>query len=127
MLQEQVSILVVDDDPRVCDFLREFLEIKGYTVTTASNGIEALLSIQDRRPHLVFLDVIMAGMDGLQTLQRIQQLDRGIRVIMLTGVSDEEIARQTLRDGAYDYLEKPLDPSYLELVILSALAHRGNG
>lgn len=121
-MKEQAIILIVDDEPEVCGFLKEFLEMKGYAVRTALSGTEALQCVQEQPPDLMLLDIKMPGMDGLETLRRIRAVNRTLSVIMLTGVSDEEIAQQTIREGAQDYLVKPLNLSYLELTILAELA-----
>jgi DNA-binding response OmpR family regulator len=121
-MKEQAIILIVDDEPEVCGFLKEFLAMKGYAVLTALSGAEALQCVQEQPPDLMLLDIKMQGMDGLETLRRIRALNRTLSVIMLTGVSDEEIAQQTIREGAQDYLVKPLNLSYLELTILAELA-----
>ncbi len=121
---DQSKILVVDDEPAVCELLKEFLEARGYGVTTASFGAEALIAVQDERPHLVLLDILMPGMDGLEVLPRIHERNPAVPVIMLTAVGDEGIAREALRRGAFEYITKPVDFSYLELAIVTALARR---
>ena len=121
-MKERPIILIVDDEPEVCDFLKEFLEMKGYAVLTALSGADALRYVQEQPLDLLLLDIKMRGMDGIETLRRIRALNRTLSVIMLTGVNDEEIATQTMREGAQDYLVKPLNLSYLELIILTELA-----
>jgi len=117
------GLLVVDDEPAVRELLKEYLELKGYVVITASTGAEALTAVQEQRPRLILLDILMPGMDGLAILQRIRRIDPTVGVIMLTAVGDEEIAKEALRQGAYDYITKPVDLAYLELAILAKLAH----
>lgn len=119
---EQPRILVVDDEPGVCEYLREFLEAKGYAVTTASSGVEALTAVDRARPHLVLLDILMPGMDGLEALQRILEIDPTIGVIMLTSVDDHQMVKKAVGKGAYDYITKPINFDYLELSILTRLA-----
>lgn len=121
-MKDKAHILVVDDEVEVCEFLKEFLELKGYTVLTVSSGLEALRDVQEQSFDLVLLDIEMGGMNGLETLRRIRGCDRQLSVIMLTSVQDDEIAKETLREGAQDYLVKPLNLPYLELSILAALA-----
>ncbi|MGH8059934.1 MAG: response regulator [Candidatus Entotheonellia bacterium] len=75
-MKETAHILVVDDESEVCQFLKEFLEIEGYTVLTASSGMEALRYVQEQSLDLVLLDIKMEGMDGLETLRRIRGCDR---------------------------------------------------
>lgn len=116
-------ILLVDDEPAVLELLKEYLEGRGYAVITASNAAEALSAFSAHRPHVVLLDIVMPEADGLTILRRLQELDRKAGVIMLTAVGDEEVAKEALRQGAYDYITKPVDLGYLELSILAKLAH----
>ena len=115
-------ILVVDDEAHVRDVLKDFLERKGYVVSTASDGAEALSAVQKEKPQLVLLDVRMPGMDGLEALRRIRAADGTVGVIMLTAVHDEAIAREAMRSDAYDYVTKPVSLRYLELAVLTRLA-----
>ncbi len=123
---EQCSrILVVDDEPAVRELFKDLLEHKGYEVITAASGAEALTAVREQRPQLVLLDILMPDMDGVETLEQIRQIDRVVPIIMLTAVVHEEIAKESLRKGALDYITKPVDFDYLELSILTALARRG--
>ncbi|MBI3454360.1 MAG: response regulator [Candidatus Rokubacteria bacterium] len=121
-MAEQARILVVDDEAEVRELVAEFLEVKGYAVITAANGLDALTAVKHYRPHLVLMDVMMPRMDGLETLRRIREADPGLGIIMLTAVEDEAIAKEAMKKEAYDYITKPLDFGYLELVILTKLA-----
>jgi CheY-like chemotaxis protein len=107
-------VLVVDDEPDAVELLQEFLTGKGYEVITAANGKEALQKLKAERPHLILLDVRMPGMNGLEALRRIREIDREVGVIMVTAVNEEETGREALRLGAFDYIVKPLDLAYLE-------------
>ncbi len=122
---EAARILVVDDEDEVRQLVAEFLEAKGYSVITAATGVEALTAVKHYRPDLVLMDVMMPKMNGLETLDRIREIDRRVGVIMLTGVQDERVAREAMRKEAYDYITKPLDFGYLELAILTKLAQAG--
>ncbi len=121
-MMEQPRILVVDDEPEVRELLTDFLEVRGYQVMTAVSGPEALKAVEEARPSLILLDVRMPGMDGLETLQRIRAMDRAVRIVMITAAGEEEIGKEALKRGAYDYVTKPLDLGYLELAILTGLA-----
>ena len=103
-------ILVVDDDPNALDIVRTYLEAKGYSVTTAQNGTDALACLETVRPALVLLDVMMPGMDGWEVARTIKNHpDFGnTRVVMLTARSDFEDKHEGLRAGADDYLVKPV-------------------
>jgi DNA-binding response OmpR family regulator len=103
-------ILVVDDDPNALDIVRTYLEAQGYSVATASNGNEALAMLDEVRPVLVLLDVMMPGMDGWEVARLIKNHpDFGsTRVVMLTARSDFADKHEGLRAGADDYLVKPI-------------------
>ena len=107
-------VLVVDDDPNVQEILREFLSAKGYEIITAGDGAEGLRRVKEERPHLILLDVQMPKMDGLEVLRRLREIDKEVSVIMITSVNEQEIARQAIELGAFDYIVKPLDLPYLE-------------
>ena len=99
-------ILVVDDDPDIRGLLRELLDRRGFGVTEARDGQEALRAFFDERPDLVVLDVAMPGLDGWQTLERIRELS-DVPVIMLTAKGTELEKTRGLRAGADDYVTKP--------------------
>ena len=107
-------ILVVDDEIAICNLLRKFLDLKGYEVYTASNGKTAIAKVKEIRPHIVLLDTMMPGMDGIETLKEIKRLDPRVGVIMITAIADNELGLRTLELGASDYICKPLDLAYLE-------------
>ena len=108
------KVLVVDDEPEAVELLVEFLSSKGYEVLTATSGEEALRRVREDRPHLVLLDVQMPKMSGLDVLRRIREIDAEMGVIMVTAVNEEDVGRQALELGAFDYIVKPLDLKYLE-------------
>ena len=104
------SILVVDDDPNSLDIVRTYLESRGYRVATATDGKEALARMDEFRPALVLLDVMMPGMDGWEVARSIKNHpDHGhARVVMLTARSDFADKHEGLRAGADDYIVKPI-------------------
>jgi DNA-binding response OmpR family regulator len=99
-------ILVADDDPDIRGLLRELLDRRGFAVTEARDGQEALRAFFDERPDLVVLDVAMPGLDGWQTLERIRELS-DVPVVMLTAKATELEKTRGLRAGADDYVTKP--------------------
>ena len=111
-------ILVVDDDIEICSILQEFLTSKGYEVSTAWDGANALQQVKAVKPHIILLDVTMPGMDGIAILQEIKRIDSTAGVIMITGIKDEYLARRAITLGAYEYITKPIDLNYLELVVM---------
>lgn len=116
------KILVCDDDKAVSDFLERFLKKEGYAqVDIALSGEEALEKISKDKYQLVLLDIRLPGMDGLQTLKRIKEIDSSITVIMITGFAEIESADQAKKLGAYDYIVKPFDLAYLKLVVLTKI------
>jgi len=112
----ETPILVVDDDPNAVDIVRTYLEARGYTVTTARDGKEALAKLETVQPALVLLDVMMPGMDGWEVARLIKnhpQFGHSTRVVMLTARSDRADKHEGLRSGADDYLVKPVQLSEL--------------
>src|SRR3989338_10757386 len=104
------KILVCDDDKAVSNFLGRFLKKEGYLqVDIALSGEEALEKITKDRHQLVLLDIRLPGMDGLQILKRIKEIDNNITVIMITGFAEIGTADQAKKLGAYDYIVKPFD------------------
>jgi DNA-binding NtrC family response regulator len=110
-------ILVVDDEIVVCDVLKDFLALQGHEVHTALNGRAAIAKVKMERPHIVLLDILMPGTNGLEVLQEIKRLDPRIGVIMITGVFNKDVAKKAIALGAYDYITKPVDFEYLETVL----------
>ncbi len=116
-------VLVVDDERGVREALRQVLEYEGLDVATANSGDEALKLTADFQPHLVLLDVKMAGMDGLQTLAHLREVDSGLPVVMISGHGSIQTAVEATQLGAYDFLEKPLDTDRILLTLRNALQH----
>jgi two-component system nitrogen regulation response regulator NtrX len=119
------NILVVDDEEGIRKILRQVLEYEGHDVRVAAGGGEAIQAYADLRPDLVFMDVKMARMDGLEALDRIREHDPAACVVMISGHGNIETAVEATRRGAYDFLEKPLDTDRLLLTIRNALQQRG--
>jgi two-component system nitrogen regulation response regulator NtrX len=116
-------VLVVDDEKGIREALRQVLEYEEIAVRTAASGHEALTAYPEFHPHLVFLDVKMHGMDGLETLKRLRQLDAEAQVVMISGHGTIQTAVEATQLGAYDFLEKPLDTDRVLLTLRNALAH----
>ena len=110
-------ILIVDDEPEIRELLVEYLQDKGFEALGARGGQEALGRIPEFRPHVVLLDIAMPRMTGVEALKRIKALPHQTVVIMVSGIEDQETARQTLALGAADYVTKPVDFQYLDSVL----------
>jgi two-component system, NtrC family, response regulator AtoC len=120
------KILIVDDDKLVSDFLERFLRQKEYSlVQSVSSGEAGLEIIKNGQVGLVFLDVMLPGMNGIEVLRKIKEINKSIGVIMITGYPDEEKAKEAIKLGAYDYIIKPFDLFYLELTLLTKLIQLG--
>lgn len=113
-----VNLLVVDDEIGTCDFLRNFFSEKGYDVSWATNGEEALTRSSQKHPDLVLLDVRMPGISGLEVLRRLRKGENPPKVVMITAVEDREVIEEAKRLGAEDYIIKPFVLDYLESVVL---------
>jgi two-component system nitrogen regulation response regulator NtrX len=116
-------ILVVDDEQGVREALRQLLEYEGYEVVLAGSGPEALDAYVGLHPHLVLLDVKMAGMDGLAVLAQLHETDPQALVVMISGHGTIATAVEATQLGAHDFLEKPLDTHRVLLTLKNALQH----
>lgn len=117
-------ILVVDDEEGIRESLTGILEDEGYTTLTASSGEKALSMLKEQVPDLLFLDVWLPEMDGIETLSRLKELDRDLPVVMISGHGNIEIAVKAIKQGAYDFLEKPLSLEKILIVSKRALERK---
>jgi len=115
-------ILIVDDEAGIRQALKQVLEYENLVVKVTASGGEALTVYPEFRPHLVFLDVKMAGLDGLETLTRLRNLDVNSQVVMISGHGTIATAVEATQRGAFDFLEKPLDTDRLLVTVRNALA-----
>jgi len=115
-------ILVVDDEAPVREVLTEYFSTEGYAVEAAGSGVDALTAVRGGRADLVLLDVRMPGLDGVQVLRRIREIDDRVPVIMVTANEDVGLAKETLKLGAFDYVAKPFDFDYLDRAVAAGLA-----
>ncbi len=108
-MPEKINILIVDDEDELRTLVRYELEQRGYQVSEAESGEAALELLKTIRPSIVVLDIRMPGMNGLEVLETIRKENLADKVIMLTGVDELKIARDSLDLGANDFLTKPYD------------------
>lgn len=120
-------IMVVDDETPVLEVLSEYFTAQGYEVLTASSGSEALAVVSRTPPELVLLDIRMPGMDGVEVLRRLRNVNKSLPVIMVTANEDVALARETLKIGAFDYVPKPFDFRYLDRVVAAGLVQMAGG
>jgi len=123
-MKEKYSILVVDDDPAHRIMLHSLLKGWGYELSEAKDGSEAITIIHEQPFDLILMDIRMIKVSGLQALIEIKSFNPSIPVIMMTAYSSVETAVEALKNGAYDYLIKPLDFNELRLSIDRAMDHK---
>ena len=116
-------VMIVDDEKGIREALKQVLEYEEIEVQACASGHEAIRVYPDFKPHLVFLDVKMEGMDGLETLKRVRALDPEAQVVMISGHGTIQTAVEATQLGAYDFLEKPLDTDRILLTLRNALQH----
>ena len=117
-------ILVVDDEHLIRWSLEQSLKKQGYDVITAASGEEAIRQVQEESPALMLLDIQLPGMDGLQVLEKVKELDGEIIVVMVTALGVLETAVKAMRLGAHDYINKPFNLDELSIIIKKALETR---
>jgi DNA-binding NtrC family response regulator len=124
MDNQGISILIVDDEFSVRDSLYNWFRTEGYRVETAANAVEALKKLQESSWDLILLDIKMPGMDGMELQRHIKKIDSSIIVIIMTGYATVDTAVEAMKEGAFDYLSKPIDPDKLSILIRNALNQR---
>ena len=120
-MAERFRVLVIDDDPGIRDYLEAAVSRQGYEVFAAANGEDALSSLHESRPDVVTLDVVLPGMDGLETLRRLKQRLPEVPVVMLSGHGQARTIVDAMRLGASDFLRKPFEVEELEIAFQKAL------
>ena len=116
MTQSVVHILVVDDERNIRNNLRMLLESEGYKVDAASNGEDAILRVKEGRYDIVFVDIQMPKMDGLELLRYLRGIRPKMSVVMLTAYGTAKRAVEAMKLGAVDFLEKPFDPKAIRVL-----------
>src|SRR5215210_375157 len=117
-------ILVIDDEAAIRDSLRMILEYEGYEFLGAASGQDGLAMVERENPDLVFLDIKMPGMDGLEVLQRIKAADETVPVVMISGHATVTTAVEATKLGAFDFIEKPLASERVLVTIRNAIDTR---
>jgi DNA-binding NtrC family response regulator len=117
----QALIMVVDDDPLVLDFLQEYLKQCDYMVHAAGSGEDAIAELTQSLPDIVLVDLKMPGLDGLQTIEKISEIDPAIVTILMTGFPTLDSSVKAIRLGASDYILKPFKLDEVDLALKNAI------
>src|SRR5579864_6456887 len=115
------KLLLIDDETDVQYSFQRIFDSPEIELTTASSGEEGLKLIPKVKPDLVLMDIRMGGINGLETLRRIRQMDSRLLVILMTAYGTTQTAIEAMKFGAYDYLLKPFEPDRLKALIEKAL------
>ena len=115
------DIMLIDDDKDITKMVEGFLKPQGYKCISINDPKKAIAKIKSQPPKLVFLDIVMPGMDGIETLERIKSIDKRIKVIMVTGVSDKDICLDAIKKGASGYITKPFSLQQLQVTLTTTL------
>jgi two-component system, NtrC family, response regulator AtoC len=115
------TVLIIDDDPDVREVLRDRLESLGYRAIPALTGKQGLELLDNESPQVVFLDIELPDMNGLEALKAIRKRQSDVAVVIITAYGTIERAVQAMKDGAYDFISKPIKPGYIALVVERAM------
>lgn len=114
------KILVIDDERSIRNSMKEILGFEGHDVALAENGLEGLVAVKTEKPEVVFCDIKMPKMEGIEVLERIKDIHPEIPVIMISGHGTIDTAIEAIKKGAYDFIEKPLDLNRILITIKNA-------
>ena len=120
----QGKLLIVDDELSVRDSLAKWFTEEGYEVATAESANEALTRVAEHSFDVAMVDIKMRGTDGIELQRRLHEICPDMLVIIMTGYASVETAIAALKNGAYDYVNKPLDPDEIGHLIAKAMSHR---
>ncbi|MDE5612413.1 MAG: response regulator, partial [Odoribacter sp.] len=101
------KILVIDDEKSIRNSMKDILSFEGHVVVLAENGMEGLVAVKTEKPEVVFCDIKMPKMEGIEVLHRIREFTTAVPVIMISGHGTIETAIEAIKKGAYDFIEKP--------------------
>lgn len=121
------SILLIDDDREYCRAMRKLFEKRGYEIYLALDGQEALEAMSDQMVDLILSDLRMPGIDGIELMEEIRRRKIKVPVIFVTGYGEVESYMDLMNMGAFDYLNKPIDPKELFRVVEMALENCSGG
>lgn len=116
-----IKLLAVDDEKGMTEILYNFFHNRGFHIDTAHSGEEALKIVNTDKPDIIFLDINMKGMSGIEVLEHVKRIDKNIKVIMVTVHSEKEMIDKVRQLGADEYITKPFMVSYLEEVVIKKI------
>jgi len=123
-MKKKAKILIVDDEAIIRESLRDWLSDVGHQVLTAENGPQALEIMEKDKPGIAVVDLVMPGMDGIELLKKAKKVSSNVEVIIITAYASIPTAIAAIREGAYDYIEKPFSPEKVELLIKKLVEHQ---
>jgi two-component system response regulator AtoC len=123
-MSNEVKILVVDDEPIIRDSLRDWLNDEGYEILTAENAIKGLEILEFENPVISIVDLVMPGIDGIEFLRRAKEIQPDIEVIVMTAYASIATAISAIKEGAYDYIEKPFSLERITLLLDKLVDHK---
>lgn len=116
--KNNIKVLVVDDEKIICDFFVRLLTLQGgLEVVSVKDGYEAIEAVKGTRFDLIFLDMRMPGLDGLETYRTIRELDKEARVVMMTGYAVDNLLQQAEKEGAYGFIRKPFEIKEIRTIV----------
>ena len=118
-----IKLLVVDDEPEICEFLKAFFSDRDFEVETAFSGESALEKVESFHPHVILLDIKMGKMDGITVLRQVKEKRPQTKVIMVTALETTDKIEEAMRSGADNYITKPLSLEYLEHDVREKIAN----
>ena len=123
MQNQDLDVLIIEDEPTVCESYIDMFDVIGFSADTATNGKEGLKRLAQKHYHIVITDLNMPVMDGQETLKRIKQKYPDVEVIVITGFATIENAIMAMKDGAFDYITKPVSLEHVKIVMSRCVQH----
>jgi DNA-binding response OmpR family regulator len=120
---DSIRVLVVDDEPSIRDILERSLTIGGYQVCVADDGKSAIEACKNFSPHVMLLDMVLPDLGGMDILRKIREMDSSVKVVMVSGMQDLQIARDAKLLGAVDFITKPFDLRTLDSFIKGIMSN----